>query len=360
VTFLRPAFFCLVALAGLVLCAENLLSLLSSDAWWVRISDFPRLQWAVLLALLCVAAAFYLRRYPRASLVLIALMLAALAYHAAVLLPYLPRGSELSRSDCAARDRLSVMIANVRLSNAPDGNLLREVHRYRPDVLLVLEVNQQWQQALAPLKQAMPYNLVHTTGSYFGIALYSRLPLESPEIRHLAGQDTPQIVTRLQLRNGETIDFLGIHPRPPHPSQSALGRDAVLLKTGLLLRDSERPGVVAGDLNATPWEDTITRMRELARLIDPRHGYGYLPTYNAQSWWMAWPLDHVLYEAGFEATELIRGDAFGSDHYPYLARLCRVELEESETADTADEAALRDARRTIARARKQSETKPTR
>ena len=348
--------FGLIGVAGLSLVIANLLSLIPSDIWWIRITDFPRLQSAAALALLALAAACFLGRYRYASMALIALMLATLIYHAAVLLPYTPLQGALADSACPSDKRLAVMVANVRLSNDPDGRLIEQVRRYQPDVFVVLEVNDQWLDALAPLEQSMPHTVHRTTGSYFGIALYSRLPLHSTEIRYLAGQDTPQIVTEVELRTGERVDFLGIHPRPPHPSQSALGRDAILLKAGLLLHDSDRPGVVAGDLNATPWERAVTHMREIGRLVDPRAGYGFLPTYDAQSWWMRWPLDHVFYEAGFDALELIRGEAFGSDHFPYVARLCRVEQSESETRNRPDEDTLQNARDTIERARNQDTT----
>ncbi|MES1925539.1 endonuclease/exonuclease/phosphatase family protein [Salinisphaera sp. T31B1] len=354
---LRIAAFALVATAGIGLSIASVLPLVPSYIWWIRITDFPRLQSALLLVVLIALAACFVRRYRYASLSLMAVMLATLIYHAVILLPYAPLHGRLEDTDCAPDQRLSVMVANVRLSNDPDGRLIQQVRRYAPDVLVVLEANDQWLDALSPLEQAMPHTITHTTGSYFGIALYSRLPLHSSAVRHLAGQNTPQIVTEVELRTGEQIDFLGIHPRPPHPSQSALGRDGVLLKAGLLLRDSDRPGVIAGDLNATPWERAVTEMRKIARLVDPRRGYGYLPTYDAQSAWMRWPLDHVFYEAGFDVTELIRGDNFGSDHFPYVARLCRVDRSNSETVEATDADTLRDARQTIERARAQSEQK---
>ena len=353
--YLSIVVFGLIGAAGLGLAVANLLSLIPSDIWWIRITDFPRLQSAVILVVLLLGAACFLGRYRRASLALMAIMLATLIYHVVVLLPYAPLHGRLTDNSCPADKRLTVMVANVRLTNNPDGRLIKQVRRYQPDVFVVLEVNDQWLNALAPLEQTMPQTIRHTTGSYFGIALYSRLPLHSSEVRYLAGQDTPQIITEVELPTGEHVDFLGIHPRPPHPSQSALGRDAVLLKAGLLLHDSDRPGVVAGDLNATPWERAVTHMREIARLVDPRHGYGFLPTYDANSWWMRWPLDHVFYEAGFDALELIRGDDFGSDHFPYVARLCRVEKSESETRDKPEQAALRSAHATIERARAQAD-----
>lgn len=143
------------------------------------------------------------------------------------------------------------------------------------------------------------------------------------EIRHLAGQGTPAVVTGVTLRTGEVIDFVGIHPKPPQPWQSARDRDAELYAAADVLRERTEPGVLAGDLNATPWEIAVERMQRLAGLIDPRRGYGYVATWNAKSSWMRWPLDHVFHEDGFATLSVERLDAFGSDHFPYLVRLCR-------------------------------------
>lgn len=357
---MRSFFFASLAIVGLALCTVSALPTIDTNAWWVRLTDFPRLQISIALLLVAVALVAFIKRRPKATGLLLGLIALALGYHVAVLAPYLPAGSDFERADCAPDDRLSIMVANVKFHNNPSGKLVAMVQRHQPDVFLAMETNQQWDKALAPLAQRMPHAISHITGSYFSIHLFSRLPLVSPEIRFLAGQQTPQIVTGLKLRNGETIDFLGIHPRPPLPSQSALGRDAVLLKTGLLLRDRERPGLVAGDFNAVPWERATALMQRIARLIDPRVGYGYVPTYDAKSWWMSWPLDHIFHETGFATVSLTRGDAFGSDHYPFMAQLCRVPPERSEAPPEPSQTDLDEARRIIQQAIEQARTSSAR
>ncbi|WP_172891590.1 DJ-1/PfpI family protein [Cohaesibacter sp. ES.047] len=78
----------------------------------------------------------------------------------------------------------------------------------------------------------------------------------------------------------------------------------------------------AGDLNAVPWEASIERFQRIGGLIDPRDDHGYNATYDAQSPWMLWPLDHVFHQKAFtvDRFEVLR--SFGSDHYPVEAVLC--------------------------------------
>ena len=198
----------------------------------------------------------------------------------------------------------------------------------------------------------MPYRLQRITGSFYGIHLFSRLPLVEPVILTLAGSENPAVSAGVTLRSGETIDFVGLHPRPPQPFQSTLARDAQLYAAAILIRDGERAAVVAGDLNATPWETAIERMRRIGALIDPRRGYGYAPTFNANSWWQSWPLDHVFHEAGFAEISLASLESFGSDHYPYLARLCRTAEQAGTTPPELHEGDLDEAEAAIQAARR--------
>jgi endonuclease/exonuclease/phosphatase (EEP) superfamily protein YafD len=246
----------------------------------------------------------------------------ALAVDARILWPYIP-AQGFSVDECPAEHRLSVLVANVQLGNRDARSLVEAVGRVEPDLFLAMETDTWWDEALKPMLASMPYALQRITGSYYGIHLFSRLPLVNGEIRHLAGQNTPSVVTGVTLRTGEVIDFVGVHPKPPQVWQSALGRDAELYAAAEVLRERIEPGVLAGDLNATPWEIAVERTQRLAGLIDPRRGYGYVATWNAKSSWMRWPLDHVFHEGGFATLSVHRLDAFGSNHLPYLVRLCR-------------------------------------
>ncbi len=87
--------------------------------------------------------------------------------------------------------------------------------------------------------------------------------------------------------SGDVVTFVGLHPKPPQVWQSARGRDAELYAAANVLRERTGPGLLAGDLNATPWELAVERMQRLAGLVDPRRGYGYVATWNAKSSWIA-------------------------------------------------------------------------
>ncbi|MGX9983072.1 endonuclease/exonuclease/phosphatase family protein [Methylobacterium fujisawaense] len=311
-----------LVLIALVLSSASLVPLIQTEWWAVRLLDFPRLPFAAGLLAVGFALLPFLRRAPRSALPALALVSLALAVNVWILWPYRPTGG--TRVDeCPVERRLSVMVANVQLGNRDAKSLVETIGREEPDLFLAMETDAWWDAALKPVLESMPHVLQRITGSYYGIHLYSRLPLVNGGIRHLAGQDTPAVVTGVTLRTREVVDFVGVHPKPPQPWQSARGRDAQLYAAAVVLRDRVEPGVLAGDLNATPWEIAVERMARLSGLIDPRRDRGYVATWNAHSSLWRWPLDHVFHEGGFATVSVERLDAFGSDHFPYLVRLCR-------------------------------------
>ncbi len=307
------------AAAALVAC--TLLPLVPTEWWAIRLLDFPRLYWAAGLVGVGVCLLLFPSKVRWLTGIAGAAVLMALVVNVAILWPYRPDGAHVE--ECPTDRQMSVLIANVQLGNRNASGLLDVVGRADPDLFLAMETDAWWDGALDPLRERMPNVLKRITGSYYGMELFSRLPLVNGGIRHLAKQDTPAIVTGVTMRTGETVDFIGLHPKPPLLWQSSLGRDAELYAAATILNERVEPGILAGDLNATPWEIAVERLRRLSGLVDPRRGYGYVATWNAGSSWLRWPLDQIFHEGGFDTVSIERLDAFGSDHFPYLTRLCR-------------------------------------
>ncbi|WP_299821320.1 endonuclease/exonuclease/phosphatase family protein [uncultured Jannaschia sp.] len=307
--------------ATLFLVGVSFLALIETNAWWVRMTDFPRLQYLIALILLLGTLAVSVPVSRRLRLGLGALVLAAIAYNAVKIAPYLPTQDGVAES-CSPEDRISILVANVKLGNRESGALLEMVRAREPDLLLALETNEWWEAELANLADGWPNEVSEITGSYFGMHLRSRLPLRETAAVYPVEQDAPAIFATVELPSGDTVRVFGIHPRPPHPDQSSTGRDAELMWAALEAREAESPVLLAGDLNAVPWERTIERMQRIGGFIDPRESLGFMPSYDAHSWWMSWPLDQVLHQRGLSVLSMEVLPGFGSDHYPVEAVLC--------------------------------------
>jgi endonuclease/exonuclease/phosphatase (EEP) superfamily protein YafD len=84
---------------------------------------------------------------------------------------------------------------------------------------------------------------------------------------------------------------------------------------------SDRPIVVAGDLNDVAWSPTSELFLRLSGLFDPRIGRGFYNSYNADEPVLRWPLDHVFHSGHFQIVDLQRLRNIGSDHFPMLIEL---------------------------------------
>ncbi len=307
-----------LGLIAVVLLAATLLPLLETDRWWVRMLDFPRLQFLVaivaVMVLLPLAA-----RAPWVAATMAALGVAAV-YHAVVLWPVTVRPALPREAASCNSETFSVLVANVRMGNRDADRLIEAVRRVQPDIFVAQETDEWWDERLSVLSDLLPHTEAAITGSYYGMHLFARHPLRDARVLYPTRPETPVIVADVALPTGP-VHLVAIHPRPPHPWQSSVPRDAELLWAALQI-DRDADVVVAGDLNAVPWEDTVERMRRLGGLLDPRQRMGFQPSYDAQSLWMKWPLDQILNTAGLRAMGAALLPDFGSDHYPYVVRFC--------------------------------------
>ncbi|MEE4015926.1 endonuclease/exonuclease/phosphatase family protein [Roseibium sp. FZY0029] len=331
---LLSLFLC-VAVVGL--SVVTFLALWPTNLWWVRMTDFPRLQYGIGLCAAVIAIVLARRMLGRPWLALAALALAALIFNAVKLIPYIFPEDRHTAAACDPERQFKVMVANVKLENHRADELLRIVRDRDPDLLLALETTEWWDRQLSALEDEMPHAASRITGSHFGMHLLSRLPLEDTEILSPAGQDTPVIRSNISLPTGDEVRFYGIHPRPPHPGQSSVGRDALLMWAALQTAETDGPVVLAGDLNAVPWERTVSRLQRIGGLIDPRRIFGFQATYDAHSWWMAWPLDQVLHTQDLSVTSMVVLPDFGSDHYPVEVSFCYLPTEMSPPEPRPDD-----------------------
>ena len=319
---------CLVCVAG------TLLSFSKSPRWWVRAWDFPRPQLAIAgAAAAAVYAALFFEREAWEWALLGAVALCIL-WQLRKIFPYTPLARvqvERSRrvrpgADGAGEKRSSfrLLISNVLMENRRHDRFLEMVRESDPDLVLAVETDEAWARALEPLAADYPHVVRHPRDNYYGLMLFSRLPLVEPRVEFLVQDDIPSVHTAFELPGGERVLLHGIHPRPPEPirDQDSTPRDAELVIVGRAVGENgETPTVVAGDLNDVAWSPTSELFLRLSGLLDPRVGRGLYSSYNAKNPLFRYPLDHVFHSNHFRLVELRRCPRIGSDHFPMLVEL---------------------------------------
>ncbi len=332
---LNKSFYYLVVLISFVVIVLSLLSLsYNNTLWWMKAMDFPRLQYLV-VAFICLVI-FGLRN-PKWTFWPVFLMIGLLAtvvIQGSFIFPYTPltqpKVASLSPAEVDPSAQLRLMLANVYMHNREADALLNIVQQTEPDMLLLMETNQWWIDQMAPLRERYSHHHELPIDNTYGMALYSRYPLEDLETKFLQHDSVPSFHCDVELPNGYFFRFHGVHPVPPilskHPDNKGQ-KEKELVMVGNLVEANALPEMVAGDFNDVAWSNTSRLFQMSGGLQDTRVGRGTYNSFDAQSWVMRWPLDHVYVSDEFRVVSFRRLDKFGSDHFPIYVELALPDVE---------------------------------
>ncbi|MDS1311448.1 MULTISPECIES: endonuclease/exonuclease/phosphatase family protein [Marinobacter] len=334
-----------VLIATGLLVAATLLPLSRHPHWFVRGMDFPRLQLAVIAAVLILIQVLLLDHAKAQTWILVSATAVCLAWQLWWVLPYTVFWrAEVKAEKSPSPDRkLSILTANVLTPNKQADALLRLVNQYKPDVLVTLESDAWWQGHLDTLQQDMPYSMKCPLDNLYGMHVYSRLQLDETEISYLVEEGIPSMHALLKLRTGDQVRVHFLHPAPPSPTENpeSAERDAELVIVARTIVDSDQPVIVTGDLNDVAWSATTRLFRKLSGLLDPRVGRGMFNTFHAKYPFLRWPLDHLFHSHHFTVSSIKRLPYFGSDHFGLFTELSfrpvRGKDQEGVRADADDE-----------------------
>ena len=312
----------IIMLVGLLLLLPTLLPLLSVEWWWVRVWDFPRAQ---LVGLYLVAIILILLVAGRewTSLATSGLLGIGLLYQLTWIVPYLPLAPLQTQYATITEHAftLRILIANVLMTNRAADRFIATVNRVQPDVVIITEPNAWWAEKLRPLDEVFPHSTKYPLENTYGMMVYSRLPLAWAEVKFLVDKEIPSIHSHIQLRSGDLVEVIAVHPRPPLPRVDTAERDAELVLVGRQAKVSRYATVVAGDLNDVCWSQTTRLFQQVSGLLDPRRGRGLYATYHADYPLLRYPLDHLFHSTAFRLCRMQVLDHFGSDHFPLLIEL---------------------------------------
>jgi endonuclease/exonuclease/phosphatase (EEP) superfamily protein YafD len=311
--------FLTLVICTLLLLLATVLPLSRQSHWSVRMLDFPRLQLAIISAVLLGAHSLFLDFRNSSSPLLILVTLLCFLWQSWWILPYTrlwPREVRASRSGDFER-QLRIITANVLTPNRNSDSLVALVKKHQPDILVTLESDQWWEDRLSVLESEMPYCVKCPLDNLYGMHVFSRLPFEEQEIAYLIEEDVPSIHLLLELRNGCKVRMHFVHPAPPSPTENpeSAERDAELVVLAKSIGETDQPVVVTGDLNDVAWSATTRLFRRISGLLDPRVGRGMFNTFHADYPFLRWPLDHLFHSAHFTLTHIQRLPPFGSDHF---------------------------------------------
>lgn len=351
----------LLMYTGYILAAISIITTLlpfsKLDYWFIRVFDYPRFQigFVALIALVLILAFPPLK--PVWRYVVPIVMILVIGYQLSQILPYtILSKKQVNSAQKDEQSDLRLLVANVYMDNRNADGLLQIISSAKPDVVLLLETNYWWKEAVNELEEVFPYSIQYPLENTYGMMLFSKFPLKHESINFIIDEEIPSFHTFVALKNGESVELYCLHPTPPVPGENdaSTERDAELLVVAKNVRDKTNPIIVAGDMNDVAWSYTTRLFQKISQLLDPRVGRGLYNSFHAGHFLLRWPLDHIFHSKHFKVISLQRLDKFGSDHFPIFINLSFVpESQNGEGPENPDQEEMQEADETIQEAKSQ-------
>lgn len=299
-----------LAILGVVLTTLATAAALGARLNWIlELFSHFAVQYLIVLVL-SAAVCLALRRWSWALLALLVAVPNVLA-----VAPYLPG---LTRATPAAvAESVSLVALNLFYRREDAGATRAYLEQQSADLLILSEVTPRWHEKLRELEQTYPYFAIRTRLNPWGIAVYSKYPLQAIEDLDLGDDRSSHLRVLVQLPGGLAEVYAVHFASPPSPHQARQRNTQMRrLAERIAAADPDLPKIVAGDFNSTPFSPFFQDLLRDAGLRDGRRPFGWHAT------WPTWPvplwipIDYCLVSNGVTVTRVATGTATGSDHLP--------------------------------------------
>lgn len=311
----------------LVIC--SLLSIFrNTESRYLKMLDFPRIQFFVASLLALILLAITTRNWRWWDFFLVTGLAGGifvngfyLVNYTSLVPPEVPSANAIKPTDAS----FSILVVNVKMTNRNASALINLIKNKKPDIVLAMEIDQWWDEKLAPVEKGYSYVQKTINEVAYGMVLYSKFPLSQTSVNYLHNKNVPSFETKVSLSNGKQFSLHCVHPVPPTHFEefpdNAGQHEIAMQKLGEKINAQNTPVVVAGDLNDVVWSyvDALTGTQN--KLFDVRKGRGFYNSYNAENIFKRWPLDHVFVTSEFRLQILERLQKIGSDHFPIYVKL---------------------------------------
>lgn len=313
----------LIIILTIIMLGVTLAPLLPSNHWLCRVWEFPRVQIAVITICLSVASLYV---FPSILQIVLVITNGVVSIYQLVwIVPYtrlypiqVPKAAATSHGQS-----IKIMTSNVLMPNHSAEKLIQLISLHQPDVVVTLETDSWWQDALKPIHADYPHRVNRPLDNLYGMHLYSKYVLEDVQVRDLIEDGIPSIHCYLLLNGDFKVKGHFLHPAPPSPTENTTSkpRDRELLLIAKEVANTNDPTIVTGDLNDVAWSPTTRAFRHISGLKDPRIGRGMFNTFHVNYPLMRWPLDHIFHSDHFMLGKIQRMPSIDSDHFPLLSEL---------------------------------------
>ena len=309
---LLNVFWRLLEFGGLLVCLATVAGFLGRYNWVLDLFSHFRLQYLLLLS---GATALFLlgERYPQA----IASGLFA-GINLLLIVPlFIKQATPKPSPTTNPKGTYRALLVNVLQKNDAFGTVRHLIRSEEPDFIVLIEVNKTWIDQLKPALDDFPFKQMPLREDNYGIALFSRFPIKSSEIRFFGTARVPSIICTFHLQ-GLPVTILATHPPPPKTKIKAHLRNIQMARIAEYLRSQPGEVLLIGDLNMTSWSPHFRDLIRISGLRDSRKGFGLQKSWPTNRLLLRIPIDHILVSDGVIVQSRRIGKFNGSDHYPVI------------------------------------------
>ena len=295
----------LLGAVGALAVGGTLAGFAAPVGWVFDLATNFRVQYFVTLTLLAILFAVGRRHRAAGGFGIVALL------NLAVIVPLYVGGEPTGASSIRA------ILLNVHTENRRF-DLVREfILREEPDVVVFEEVNDEWLAELTKLGGDYSHILPAPRPDNFGMALFSRWPMQDAEIREIGDADVPSVIAHVVIR-GKRLTIIGTHPLPPANPENFGLRNRQLIALAGLAGTRSGPLIILGDLNTTPWSPHFRALLTAANVRNASRGHGLNASWPVPIFPMRIPIDHCLVSREILVSKVRVGPNVGSDHFPLI------------------------------------------
>jgi len=316
--------------------------------WVAKVWDFLRIQVLVFQLVFLFIGFFFYEQNFLLILFVQAFLLFSILFQFRIIYPYLVFNKSKKQKPKIPKEAISLISVNVLQYNTEYHKLIELITKEKPNILLTMETNKDWENALEEVTRNYSYAYAIPKENRYGMHFYTNLKVKHAETHYFLTENRPTVQVSMLNELNQEFMFFGTHPAPESPTEKATSKqkEAELMMLAKLIRKLKIPSVVAGDFNNVCWSQSSKLFAKVANLEDARLGRGIFGTFPVWTKFFRFPIDLLYHSKEVTFYDINVLPEIGSDHLPIFCKF-NVAQSKSYTNEKLDEVEKEEIKQTI-------------
>ena len=215
---------------------------------------------------------------------------------------------------------VSLLSYNILGHNEDREPVLETIWNHSADILVLLEYNNSWADAIEKNTSFYPYSIKHPSNTGYGIAVFSKFPFTNPTVeKSTEADDIPIVLSEIKIAQ-QSVLLAAVHLlSPTSPERMVVRNDQMATVTRLIEKyqqGRDLPVILVGDFNAVAWSPFVGDMLSHLNLRDTREGYFYQGSWPTFNWLLRIPIDNAFVSRQIHIGQRNLLPVTSSDHFP--------------------------------------------